>query len=377
MAATLLELAAALCAAVAVFDPALVSGDDAAAVAEELARVEKACAAGRARAAVRAAACAGHRRRGFADAADWMARLAGSTRGAAQAAMATVAAVERDSALGAALAAGELSLNQAQVIARTEAECPGCGHDLLALARRSSLAKLADEGRRHRLAAADPEELHRRQHRARELRHWRDAEGMIRLSAALPPEVGVPVMNRLDAETDRRHRAAPEPEGRAAHAVDALVAMLRGKGTGSRSSTDLVLVCDVEAFRRGHAHAGDVCGVVGGGPVPVAVARRLADEAFVKAVLHDGVRIDTVAHYGRRIRAELRTALGLGAPPRFDGVECVEAGCGRRYGLEWDHLDPVANGGVTSYDNLRARCRPHHRAKTERDRAAGRLGSGP
>jgi hypothetical protein len=37
-------------------------------------------------------------------------------------------------------------------------------------------------------------------------------------------------------------------------------------------------------------------------------------------------------------------------------------------------VNPVANGGETSFDNLKARCWPHHRQKTERDRAAGLLG---
>ena len=377
MAATLLELAAALRAALAAFDPALVSGEDAALVAEQLAVTEKACAAGRARAAVRAAECHSHERRGFADAADWLARVAGSTRGDAQAALATASVMERETPTGVALAAGELSLAQAQVIVRAQAECSGSEGELLQLAHQSSLGRLQDEGRRRRLTAADPDELHRRHHRARELRHWCDAEGMVRLTGALPPEVGVPLMNRLDDATDRIRRAAREPEPRAAHAADALVALLNGAVPGKRSSTDLVVVCDLAAYRRGHAHDGEACHIVGGGPVPVSVARRLGRDAFLKAVLHDGVRIQTVAHFGRHIPTELRTALELGPPPDFDGVECDEGGCGRRYGLEWDHVDPVANGGPTSYDNLRARCWPHHRAKTERDRRAGLLGVPP
>jgi hypothetical protein len=377
VAATLLEQAAALRSALAEFDPAVVTGDDAALIAEQLAVTEKACAGARARAAVRAAACHSHERRGFPDAADWLARAAGSSRGEAQAAMATASAVPPSSPTGAAWAAGEVSLRQAQVIARTEAECPGAEDELLEMAMRSSLAALEDEGRRRRLAAADPEELHRRQHRARQFRHWRGADGMIRLAGALPPTVGVPLMNRLDTETDRIRRAAADPEPRAAHAADALVGMLSGAGTGRRTSTDLVLVCHLDAYRRGHAHEGEPCHVVGGGPLPVPVVRRLAEDAFLKVVLHDGVRIETVAHFGRHIPAELRTALEVGSPPRFDGAECVEEGCGRRYGLEWDHVDPVAHGGPTSYDNLAARCWPHHRAKTERDRQAGLLGASP
>ena len=140
---------------------------------------------------------------------------------------------------------------------------------------------------------------------------------------------------------------------------------------------ELVLVCDTNAYRRGHAHAGEVCHVRGGGPVPVERVRELSEDAFIKAVLHDGVRIGTVKHFGRHISAELRTALELGAPPGFDGALCAEPECGRRYGLEWDHVDPVAHGGPTSYQNLQPRCWPHHRDKTERDRAAGLFARGP
>ena len=97
--------------------------------------------------------------------------------------------------------------------------------------------------------------------------------------------------------------------------------------------------------------------------------------AFVKAVLTDGVAVQQVRHFGRRIPAEVRTALELGPPPEFAGVTCAELGCDRRYNLEWDHVDPVANGGPTSLENLRAQCEPHHWEKTRRDRAAGLLGS--
>jgi hypothetical protein len=134
---------------------------------------------------------------------------------------------------------------------------------------------------------------------------------------------------------------------------------------------DLVLVCDIAAFQRGYAEPGELSQVIGGGPVPVSVARELAVGAFIKAVLHDGTRIDTVAHYGRHINAALRTALSLGDPPLFQGAVCAD--CGRRYGLQWDHVDPVAHGGPTSMINIKPRCMPCHLEKTQRDRQAGLL----
>jgi hypothetical protein len=136
-----------------------------------------------------------------------------------------------------------------------------------------------------------------------------------------------------------------------------------------------VLVCDINAFGRGTAQPGEICQIIGAGPVPVSLARELATTAFIKGVLHDGKRIEAVAHFGRHLNAELRTALGLGEAPLFAGVACAD--CGRRYGLQWDHIDPVANHGPTSYDNLQPLCWPCHADKTRRDRDAGLLTARP
>lgn len=201
---------------------------------------------------------------------------------------------------------------------------------------------------------------------------------MVRFSGAFEAVVGVPIINRLDAECDRIRRDArrkDSDERGEAHAADALSRMLAGTGRGRAGRAEVVFVCDLRSYRRGHVEPGEPCHVVGGGPVPVSVVRDQVDDAFVKAVTHDGVRIDTVVHYGRHIRAGLRTALELGKPSGFEGVVCVEPGCRRRWGLEWDHLDPVANGGPTSYDNLAGRCWYCHGEKTERDRKAGLLGN--
>jgi hypothetical protein len=138
-----------------------------------------------------------------------------------------------------------------------------------------------------------------------------------------------------------------------------------------------VYVCDVRAAARGHARPGEPCHIVGGGPVPTdSVAAAVAAGAFVKGVTHDGTRIDSIVHWGRHIPAEIETALQLGPPPAFEGAECAD-GCGRRHGLQRDHIDPVANGGPTTYSNLAFRCYNDHAAKTERDRAEGKLDHPP
>jgi hypothetical protein len=357
------------------FEARLCSGEDCAAVVEELAATEKACAAARAAAAARAGECGAHRRKGFADAADWLARTTGTSTVEAKRELETARALDELPDTRAAVAAGELSLAQAHEVARTAAECPGSETELLGVAKTRGLKTLRDEGRKRRLGAIDPEDLHRRQHLARSFRHWRTDLGMVGFAGELPPEVGVPFVNRLDAETDRLRRQAKRqgsPEKRDAYAADALLRLVAGAGQGKAGRADVVFVCDVAAYRRGHAHPGEACHIVGGGPVPVSLIRDVAeDDAFVKAVLHDGTRIHTVVHYGRHIPAEVLTALELGAVPGFDGISCCETECDRH--LEWDHVDPAANWGPTSYDNLKPRCYPHHQEKTARDRQAGLL----
>lgn len=346
------------------------SGDDCARLAEELARAAKACQAASARAAARAVGC---RARDL----EWVARASGVTPSQAREALATTSALAECPATCDAVADGSVSLAQAREIVRAEAAVEGSEGVLLEVAATRGMAGLRVESRKIVLASIDRDELHRRQHAARSVRHWIDDEGMVAGGFRLPPEVGVPFVNRLDAETDRVHREACRDgctEARDAHAADALLRMSAAGAKGKANRADVVFVCSLDAYRRGHTEGDELCHVIGSGPVPVSVVRdAVANDAFVKAVLMRGVEIHTVAHFGRKMKAELRTSLDLGSAPTFAGAVCVEPGCDRRHGLEWDHDDPVANDGVTSYENMKARCRPDHWAKTERDRKAGLL----
>jgi hypothetical protein len=364
------DLSVEMRAAASRFEAERWSGSDCARLAEELARTAKACAAASTRAAARAVAC-------NAGDVEWVARTTGATPSAARESLATTAALQECPATSDAVADGSVSLSQAKEIVAAEAVAPGSETSLLEVASTSGMAGLREASRKVRLSAVDRDELHARQQAVRTTRHWIDDEGMVAGQFRLPPEVGVPFVNRLDAETDRVHRAARRngsTEARDAHAADALLRLMKGGAKGKAARADVVFVCSLDAYRRGHTHEGELCHVIGGGPVPVGVVRdAVADDAFVKAVTMRGVEIHTVAHFGRRMSATLRTALELGPAPTFEGAVCVEEGCDRRHALERDHVDPVANDGVTSYENLQFRCRPHHWAKTERDRKAGLL----
>jgi Domain of unknown function (DUF222)/HNH endonuclease len=380
LSSSLLAAAVALREALSGFEPGVYPASDCARLAEELARTEKACAGVRLLAARRAVEAGAHREMGFSDGASWLARQSGSTGAAAREALRTAGRLEDCADTAAALVAGEISLAQAAEIAAAESDTSGAEAELLPLARTCDLSQLRDHARDHLQSRTDAAELRRRHLAARELRHWRDREGMVRFAGALPPDTGLPFVRRLEAgalRLRRKARSGGAPAERfEAYAADALVGLVAGAGaeeTPERpAGAELVIVCDLYAWRRGHAQPGEACHIIGGGPIPVEVARQLSQDAFLKVALHDGVEIRTVKHFGRHLPAALRTALDLGPVPEFSGRACVE--CGSRFGLEYDHVDPLANHGPTEYANLEPRCYKDHAAKTERDRRAGLLG---
>lgn len=363
---------------VAGLDPSTYSPDDAAAVVTALASLGKACSAARARFAARAAAGGVHRKKGYADADDWLASESGTSTVEARRELETTKKVAQCPATADALANGELTLTQAGEIANTEEACPGSEGEMLELAHNKPLRRLKEEARKRRLEAMNAEDLARRQRRARSFRRWPDEDGMICGSFRLPPAEGLAVLSRIDAEADRIRREAKargEEEPWEAHAADAFVKIVMGGSRPSDRKSDVVFVCDMRAYRRGHAENGEVCHVIGGGPVPVSDVRDEMDtnDPFIKVVLHDGVRVHLIKHFGRYLKAEVRTALDLGPPPSFEGRQCG-CGCGKLYKLQNDHVDPLANGGPTSLDNLQPRTPSEHAAKTAADRQAGRLG---
>ena len=248
MAEGLLELVREYRAAVIAFAPEIYSGEDCALLVEELSTAEKATVAARVRAAARAGECGAHRERGFADVSDWMARASGSTASSAKTAFETAAALEEQPEVKAALEAGELSFAQARELVKTEAVVPGSTAGLLDVAKGQSLRTLKERARDRRLRSIDPEELHALQHAAMHHRHWITPLGNVGYSGELPPEIGIPFTNQLDAETDRLWLKADQEgkQRRSALAAQALVRMIEnGGGKGRANRADLVIVCDL------------------------------------------------------------------------------------------------------------------------------------
>jgi hypothetical protein len=103
------------------------------------------------------------------------------------------------------------------------------------------------------------------------------------------------------------------------------------------------------------------------------------------AVLREAIRCGIEAH-GKRRGATPPTTNGAPKPssdPSYipaavrravwlrDGGRCTFVGpdghrCDSRWQLQFDHVDPVALGGVATAENLRLRCRPHNLLEAER-----------
>ncbi len=115
---------------------------------------------------------------------------------------------------------------------------------------------------------------------------------------------------------------------------------------------------DIDALFRGEALPGELCEIDGQGPIPVPMARDLANDSFLAVLFHRAGDIRAVSHLGRTINAALRTALV------YRDRICVVPGCGVSQGLEIDHVMPVAEGGPTELDNLALLCYDHHHLKT-------------
>jgi hypothetical protein len=195
--------------------------------------------------------------------------------------------------------------------------------------------------------------------RARRIRTWVDCHGVGRLSLATTPDELAIVVGEIDRRYDAivtdaiRGGWFETPE---AHRADALIDLAR-RQDGAPGAVVHVVV-DHDALIRGHATSSEQCEIPGIGPIPVAVARRLAEDAFLKVLVTKGIDIQAVAHGGRTIPAHLRTALEIRDP------KCIVPRCDVRRGLEIDHRDGFGRTRLTSLDATARLCRWHHYQKT-------------
>lgn len=309
------------------------------------------------------------------DAAE-LARATGTSIGKAKETASTGNVLVGSGDLDSALRHGDVSLDQATEIAKAEEVSPGVATKLLAVAQEQPFHVLKEEVRKAKLEAEQHQDLSERQRAARRARSHVDELGMVHIHLELEPHVGSPIVNRADAEASRLYRAAKKrgaSDRFERHLADAYAALLASSSTATPRKPELVVLVSHAVARRGWKDVknGEVCKIPGVGPVSSRVAREIAGDAFLTGLFYDGKDLRQMRRWTRNPPVEVRLALELGEPPKFDGVKCVD--CGNRFKTENDHVEPHVARGPASVDNLKPRCWSCHKKKTERDRRAGKL----
>jgi len=214
---------------VTALDPDVVTGVGARELWAEFDRVERLAAAAKTLLARRVAATHSGERTATRSAAEDLARRGGTSTGAAREALDTSQRVAGLPGVEDALRRGELSAEQAALVAAAAAADPAAQRRLVELAGRVSLKELRDECARVRAAAdPDPDATHRRIHEQRRLRRWTDAEGGWNLVARGTAQHGAALNTALDPIIDQifaAARADGRREPHEAYAFDALIAM--------------------------------------------------------------------------------------------------------------------------------------------------------
>jgi len=384
-------------AAVASFEPEVLTAATAQELVRDFAEIERLAAAGKALAARRVAQGDAWRHTGARSAAEWLAKTSGSTVGAAAAAINTAKKLQGLPDTDAAVRNGDLSATQAEEIAAAAAANPAAEAELLAAAKTDTVKQLRDKCGKVRAAASDERARHAELHRTRHLRTWTGSDGAthihIKTTAERAAELHAALSPHLKTVFDHARKDGRR-EAQDAYAHDAFFELIRTAhttttgttataagstdadttATGTRTATGVpgtparsassvktVIVCDHAAWVRGHTEPGETCEIAGIGPIPVAVARALSADAFFAAVIRHGTDIVNVAHLGRAVTAEQRTALEL------RDRSCAIPGCDVTHGLEIDHTTSAtgwADTRRTTLNELARLCRHHHHQKT-------------
>ena len=307
------------------------------------------------------------------DDASEVARVTGTSIGTAKAVVHTGKTMSQSDDLSAALQQGDVSLDQATVIASAEQSAPGAAAELVHVAHKQAFHVLKDKARKTKLDAEQHRDVGNRQHAARSARSHGDDLGMVHIHVALEPHVGTPIVARAEAEAARLARVARHKEPFERHLADAYAALLSGTGKGRARRPEFVVLVSHEVAKRGwtDVREGELCKIPRVGPVAPEVAKEIARDAFLSGVFFDGTDLRNFSRWSRTIPIEVAIALELGEPPEFDGVRCTD--CGNRFRTEFDHVEPHVAHGPASNGNLKPRCWKCNQAKTKRDRNAGRF----
>ncbi|QGG94556.1 HNH endonuclease signature motif containing protein [Actinomarinicola tropica] len=357
-------------------DPTGLDPADATVLLDGLARIERLAATGVALVSTQVDSTGMWRGTGARDPLGYVAQRTGGSRARARDGLAVGQALASMPRLDAAMRAGALTIGQAADIATAVIVHPDREAELVALASHASPRKLTARCVEICAEGQGADEQHRRASAERTCVSQVGRDGVWRLSSSLPVIDGAELDAILDRFQDQIFRAA-RAEGRTepfdAYRADALLAMARasvGADTGLSSPvpsgirhTIVVTVPHTALLGDtddgvGTEESGTIPGV---GPVPVSTVARLLTEGdpVVKAVVTRGREITACATLTRSMKDDLRLAVLL-----RHSFECAVPDCDSQRFVELDHERPFAQGGPTSYENLRPLCFFHHDQRT-------------
>ena len=343
-------------------DASTLRKEDSVAVLEELVAVERVAAAGRLVVQRRAVKSNAWQVDGAASPESWLAGVTGESPASAARSLTAGDHLAGLAETSRQLAEGRLSEAQAAIVAAGASADPSAEDRLLKTARRTSLGQLDREARAVRHAARGRQEPDRaRIHRSRYLRTWTAEDGAFEGRFRMTPDHGALLQSAFDAaylDVFNQARREGRDEPAEAYAAHALVELARGFSAGSVEDVGPRAVVHVRVDRsvlvRGSTVAGDVCEIQGSGAISPSTARRLAEDAVLRALLVEDGEVVAIRPAGRTIPTELRRKLVERDPV------CAVPGCGRRRHLEIHHLLPFALGGEATMENLVRVCAHHH-----------------
>ncbi|MDP2293397.1 MAG: DUF222 domain-containing protein [Actinomycetota bacterium] len=223
----------------------------------------------------------------------------------------------------------------------------------------SAIAKEVPAGQLARAIASwlhrtsDACELEHHQHEQRSVTWRSEPDGMVTISARLPPLVAGMLISRLTTHVMSARRVAVSVDqwpSLAQQHADALEHLLR-EGTGGLL-TELIL----------HVRAAGAT-LDDGTALPMSVIERIAPEAFIRALIHDTE--------GRPINASSRQRHPSTRQKRVVKERdqmCVD--CGAASLLQYDHVPEFEVTHHTVVEELQLRCAPCHQRRHQHDTAA-------
>jgi hypothetical protein len=307
---------------------------------------------------------------GHGSAQQWLGALSGSSTGVAKGRLASAERAAVTPVLTEALHAGDLSTDQLNLVTKTTAEVKDAAVTLLQLAKGgASHQEMSDAASRIRAAERQRETERMRRARVHTRRHFRwhqSPEGGIRGEFLCDEVEWARIFPKLDAAAKERWKAAGSKDGTSleAHRLDAFIELMSGSSGGSGSGggasrVETLILIDAESLRRGTTQGDELCEIEGIGPISVAAATDLLTEGGLRYLIKEGFDIKTVTKSTRDIAKCIDAALI--ARDRT----CCAGHCGKRKGLERDHMRlDYAGGGLTELDNLVRLCPEHHALKT-------------